>query len=103
MSSNPSSRTVSTAAALRNAPEKIADGRPHVVDHLKNGAIDLIINTPLGKTAHEDEITMRRAALNLDVATITTLSGAAAAVQAIRSLRANRQDVLCLQDLYPAR
>ncbi len=101
--------TFGTASALREAGlspidcKKIADGRPHVVDHLKNGAIDLIINTPLGKTAHEDEITMRRAALNLDVATITTLSGAAAAVQAIRSLRANRQDVLCLQDLYPAR
>jgi len=45
---------------------------------------------------------MRRAALDLDVPTITTLSGAAAAVQAIRSLRANRLDVHCLQDLYDA-
>ena len=100
--------TCGTAARLRQAGlatidcQKIAEGRPHVVDHLKNGAIDLIINTPLGKAAYEDEVTMRRAALDLDVPTITTLSGAAAAVQAIRSLRANRLDVHCLQDLYDA-
>ena len=79
---------------------KIAEGRPNAIDHMKNGDIDLIVNTPLGKAAYEDEVAMRRAALVRDIPTVTTLSGAAAAVQGIRSLRSNLQDVHCLQDIH---
>ena len=41
---------------------KVNEGRPHAVDHIKNGAIQLVINTPTGKTAHYDEAAIYRAA-----------------------------------------
>jgi carbamoyl-phosphate synthase large subunit len=85
--------TGGTAAALQavglavTSIYKVNEGRPNVVDYIKNGEIALIVNTPLGKSSFFDERAIRRAALMYKVPCVTTLSGAAAAVQAIRSLR----------------
>ena len=58
---------------------KVTEGRPHIVDALKNGKIDLIINTTEGKQAQEDSFSIRRSALQGKVFYVTTL-GAADAV-----------------------
>jgi len=77
---------------------KVMEGRPHIVDMLKNGEIDLIINTTEGKTAIADSYTIRRSALHHKVAYTTTMAGATAIVQALGYLDA--QGVNRLQDLH---
>ncbi len=62
---------------------KVNEGRPNIVDHIKRGEIALIINTPLGRASHFDEQAIRRAALQLNVPCVTTMTGAQAIVEAI--------------------
>ncbi len=96
--------TSGTATALQKAGlevqaiYKVNEGRPNVVDYIKNSEIALIVNTPYGKASFFDERRIRRAALSYGVVTVTTLSGAAAAVQAIRSLRNGGWSVCSLQE-----
>jgi carbamoyl-phosphate synthase large subunit len=78
---------------------KHQEGRPDIVDHIKNGSIGLILNTPMGKKAQTDELAMRLAGLRHAVPCITTMSAAKAAVGAIRSLRAGELKVLKLQEI----
>jgi carbamoyl-phosphate synthase large subunit len=79
---------------------KVHQGRPNVVDHLINGEIDLVVNTPIGREGHVDDSYIRRTALKHNVPCITTLSGARATVEAVRALRAGRFEVHSLQDLH---
>jgi carbamoyl-phosphate synthase large subunit len=79
---------------------KVLEGRPNVVDLMKNGEIDLILNTPLGGGSHHDEAAMRRTATERGVPLITTLSAGHAAVEAIRSLREGKAEVRSLQEIY---
>lgn len=81
---------------------KVNEGRPNTVDYIKNGDIDLIINTPLGKSSFFDELAIRRTALNYGIPCVTTLSGAAAVVQAIRSMREGGWIVQSLQSRMQA-
>ncbi|MGE0593521.1 MAG: carbamoyl-phosphate synthase large subunit [Vicinamibacterales bacterium] len=81
---------------------KVNEGRPNVADHLVNRSIDLIINTPLGRESFFDERAVRRAATMAQVPCITTLTGASAAVSAIRALRSQTLTVRSLQDYYAA-
>ena len=96
--------TRGTAGALREAGvkcavvNKVAEGRPHVVDLLKNGEIAFIVNTTEGKRAISDSYTIRRSALQHGVAYTTTIAGAKATVLAIRELHVT--DVSRLQDLH---
>ncbi len=78
---------------------KIHEGRPNVLDHLANGRIDLIINTPSGKGARTDEGRIRASAVSYGVPCITTLAGARAAVAAMDRLRSGKLEVYALQDL----
>ncbi len=85
---------------------KVNEGRPNVADHLVNRDIDLVINTPLGRDSFFDDRAVRRAATMAQVPCITTLTGASAAVSAIKSLRSHTLSVRSLQDYYagaPAR
>ncbi len=66
---------------------KVGEGRPNVVDGIKNGEINLVINTPLGAQSRFDEEAIGRACIQKGIMAITTLSGAEAAVRAIRSKR----------------
>ncbi|HZP02162.1 MAG TPA: carbamoyl-phosphate synthase large subunit [Terriglobia bacterium] len=98
--------TRGTAEALRKARievkkvHKVNEGRPNVVDHVKSGAIDLIINTPLGRTSHMDDRQIRRAALQHRVTCITTLSAAGAVVEGIRAQKEMGIQVVSLQRLH---
>ena len=78
---------------------KVREGRPDVVDHIKNGKIQLMLNTPLGKKAQFDEVAMRLAGLRYGVPCLTTISAARAVVSAIRSLRAEEMRVIKLQEI----
>lgn len=66
---------------------KVSEGRPNVVDIIKNKQVDLIINTPTGKRPKEDAYTIRQAAVRYRVPIITTLAAAKAAVQGIISMK----------------
>ena len=79
---------------------KVNEGRPNVADEIVNRAIDLVINTPLGRESFFDDRAVRRAAMMQQVPCITTLTGAAAAVQAIRAMRDEGVSVRALQDYH---
>ena len=64
---------------------KVGEGRPNVVDGIKNGEIQLVINTPMGKQSRYGEEAIGQACIQKGIMAITTLSGAEAAVRAIRS------------------
>src|SRR5690349_1152994 len=98
--------TRGTAAFLRayglsvDVVYKVNEGRPNIADEIVNRKVDIIINTPLGRESFFDDRTVRRAAMMHQVPCITTLTGAAAAVQAIRALRQQGLGVRALQDYY---
>ena len=71
-----------------------------MVDLIKDRKIALVINTPLGRSSHYDEGSIRKAATQHGVVCITTLSGASAAVDAIRALRAETLSVKSLQEYH---
>jgi carbamoyl-phosphate synthase large subunit len=81
---------------------KVNEGRPHIVDMIKSGKVDLILNTPLGKHSFFDERAIRRAAMQHGVPCITTLSGGAAVASGIAALQQNKVDVLSLQEYHEA-
>ena len=80
---------------------KLHEGRPHVVDAIKNQKIQLIINTPSGEEAQTDARLIRRTALSHKIPIITTIAGAKATVAAIRSLQNTTLDVKVIQEYNP--
>ena len=98
--------TSGTATALQNAGvpverlNKVNEGRPNVLDMLKNGEIALIINTPAGPVARQDEVKIRTTALYQRVPVMTTLAAARATLQAIRSLKSKTLGVKSLQEYH---
>jgi len=101
--------TRGTATALKSAGLeidtvlKVSEGRPNVVDAIKSGEIQLVINTPLGGAAFRDGWAIRTAAVQHNVPCITTLPGAAAAAAAIEALQGNHVlEVASLQELHAA-
>jgi carbamoyl-phosphate synthase large subunit len=79
---------------------KVNEGRPNIADQIVNRKVDLVINTPLGRDSFFDDRSVRRAATMAQVPCITTLTGASAAVSAIRALRSQALTVRSLQDYY---
>jgi carbamoyl-phosphate synthase large subunit len=79
---------------------KVAQGRPHIVDLIKDNAITLIFNTTEGWQSLKDSESIRRSALNAKVSIYTTASASVAAVQAIRVLKYEQLEVRPLQDYY---
>ena len=79
---------------------KLQEGRPHVLDLIKNGEIHFIINTPSGKTPREDEVRIRSAAVTYRIPIMTTLSGARASLKGISSLQQRGVGVRALQDYH---
>ncbi len=77
---------------------KLHQGRPHVLDAIKNKQIQLIINTPTGEDAQADGRLIRRTALAYKIPLVTTIAGAKATAGAIRSLKSEPLDVKALQD-----
>jgi carbamoyl-phosphate synthase large subunit len=83
-----------------DAVNKVTQGSPHVVDMINAGAIDLILNTPLGPITHSDGALIRTAATRMNVPLLTTLSAAAAAVSAVQALRKKEFSYRSLQVHY---
>ena len=81
---------------------KVHEGRPHVIDWIKNKQIQLIINTPTGEESQTDARQIRRMALDYKLPIITTIAGAKATVAAIRSLQSEPFQVKALQDYISA-
>ncbi len=80
---------------------KVNEGRPNIADHIKQGEIALIINTPLGRTSHYDEKAIRKAALQFNVPCVTTMTGAEALIEAIATKKSQGKiDVRSLQEIH---
>jgi len=79
---------------------KFAEGSPHTVDLIREGIVQLVINTPLGPHAHIDGAEIRAAAIMMNVPLLTTLSAASAAVAAIKALRQNELRYRSLQSHF---
>lgn len=98
--------TKGTYQTLRDAgipvvkTNKIAEGQPHVEDLIKNGDIQMVINTPNGKYPIKDEVLIRRTALQFNVPVVTTIPGAEAMVMAMAAYLHDRVEVRALQDYY---
>ncbi len=82
--------------------EKGSSGAPgySTLDAMRDGKVQLIVNTPLGPNAREDGVKIRRLATRMEIPLITTLSAAAAAVNGIRALRQKELRVRSLQEHY---
>jgi carbamoyl-phosphate synthase large subunit len=99
--------TRGTATVIRQAGvhvreiPKIQEGRPNLLDLMKNDDIALVINTPSGKGFVSDEAKIRTTAVVRGVPCITTMAAAHAAVDACAALRRRELTVLAIQDRYP--
>ncbi len=80
---------------------KVSEGRPNVVDNIKNGRIQLIINASIGRKPTEDAYTLRQSAIRYNIPYSTTIAASRAAGEAIRVLQGNRLQVSALQDYFP--
>ncbi|HXP35482.1 MAG TPA: carbamoyl-phosphate synthase large subunit [Chthoniobacterales bacterium] len=98
--------TIGTADALAKAKIKVKkvfklhEGRPNVLDRVKNGDISFIINTPSGKIPREHEVTIRNAALEQKIPIMTTVRAAQASANGIRSLQKSKVQVRSLQEYH---
>lgn len=79
---------------------KMSEGRPNVVDHIKNRGIQMIINTGIGRRSSEESYHIRQSAVRYGVPYVTTISAARASVEAIRALMADELQVAALQDYH---
>jgi carbamoyl-phosphate synthase large subunit len=76
---------------------KVMEGRPHIVDEMKNGDISLVFNTTDGAQALADSASIRKTALHMKITCCTTMAGAAAVTQAIHALKSGSLEVAPLQ------
>ncbi len=79
---------------------KVREGRPHVVDRIKNGEIDLVINTSMGKKTYSDSFRIRRTTLLYNIPYATTIAGAEAMAQAVAELQKGDWAVRTLQEYH---
>lgn len=99
--------TSGTAARLEQAGLKVqrifklSEGRPNMIDLLKNREIQLVINTPSGQSPREDEVKIRTTAVYTNTPIMTTLSGAKAAALGIAALRKSGYGVKTIQEYFP--
>jgi carbamoyl-phosphate synthase large subunit len=105
-------KTIATSGTQRYLAEqgveatkinKVLEGRPHIVDAIKNGGVQLVFNTTEGATALADSRSLRHAALLHKVPYYTTLSGAVAAAQGIKAYLGGDLEVRALQSYYHGR
>jgi carbamoyl-phosphate synthase large subunit len=98
--------TRGTAGRIRDAGlpvkvvNKVLEGRPHCVDAIRSGEIQLVINTASGAQSIADSFAIRRSALTRGVPHYTTMAGARAAVHAIAALRSGALEVAPLQSYF---
>ncbi|MDH4153835.1 MAG: carbamoyl-phosphate synthase large subunit [Nitrospira sp.] len=81
---------------------KVAEGRPHIVDHIKNGSVALVVNTVRTASAHVDSLAIRREALHRGIPYFTTMRGAHAAAMAIEAILKKDLSIRTLQEYHQA-
>jgi carbamoyl-phosphate synthase large subunit len=79
---------------------KVQEGRPHIVDHIKNGSVALVVNTVRTASAHLDSLSIRREALHRGVPYFTTMRGARAAAMGIESILRKELSIRSLQEYH---
>jgi len=79
---------------------KVGEGRPNIVDQIKNKEISLIINTPLGAQSRYDEQKIGKAAIRHNVPVLTTISATQAAIRGIRIMKTGKLNHLSLQEIF---
>jgi carbamoyl-phosphate synthase large subunit len=86
-----------------NLISKVGEGRPNIVDCIKNGEVQFIINTPLGQKSRYDEYEIGRSAIRYNISSTTTISGAQAALRGIRTLKTSSLKYKSLQDIFKSK
>jgi carbamoyl-phosphate synthase large subunit len=81
---------------------KVHEGRPNVVDAIKNGEIDLVVNTPAGRLSEYDDSYIRKNAIKYGIPYITTTSAALSAIKGIKERQNGKDNVRSLQDYHAA-
>jgi carbamoyl-phosphate synthase large subunit len=100
ISTSGTAEALSRAKIKVNKVFKIHEGRPNVLDRIKNGDINFIINTPSGKIPREHEVVIRNAALAAKIPIMTTVRAALASANGIRSLQKRKVQVRSLQEYH---
>jgi carbamoyl-phosphate synthase large subunit len=96
-STSGTAKTLADSGVAVKRLAKIAEGRPNAVDMIKNGQIQMVINTPGGMIPRRDENAIRSAAYAHNVCIMTTITGAQAAIQGIQALREKHVGVKPIQ------
>ena len=91
---------VSTEGVKTGVVNKVLEGSPHIVDALKNGEVQLVINTTEGVAAIADSFSLRRTALIHNIPYFTTVAGARAAAEGIAAMKHGELDVTSLQAYF---
>ena len=94
-------RTLTEAGIAVEVVKKLQEGHPNLIDHLIDGRVQLIFNTPRGKGARTDEGRIRAASVLYGVPCITTLPAAEACVLAMEGMRTEPLSVQAIQDRFP--
>jgi carbamoyl-phosphate synthase large subunit len=97
LSTGGTAKVLADNAVLVTRLAKIDEGRPTAVDMIKNGQVQLVINTPAGQIPRQDENKIRAAAYAHSVCIMTTLTGARAALQGIKALKSEKIGVKPIQ------
>ena len=79
---------------------KVGEGRPNIVDAIKNGEVQIVVNTPLGAQSRFDEYKIGRSAIRYKIPIITTISGAQAAIRGIRNIKTGSIQYRSLQEVF---
>jgi carbamoyl-phosphate synthase large subunit len=93
-------RVIEDAGVAVNTVLKVHEGRPNIVDLIKNRQVQLVINTPRGRRSRDDQVAIRREALMHQIPTVTTVPGASAVVTGLESLLKGKLRVLPLQEYH---
>jgi len=81
---------------------RIGEGRPNLLDYIKNRDVGLLINTPSGPKPRRDEVVIRHTAVTHGIPVVTTVSGAVAVIGGIRALKRGTFAIRSLQEIYAA-
>ncbi len=79
---------------------KVAEGRPHIVDLIKNREVDFVVNTVTGAQAQKDSFSIRQSALQYGIPYTTTIAGAGAMVKAVEMLRLKKLSIKSIQEYH---
>jgi carbamoyl-phosphate synthase large subunit len=100
MATSGTSRFLSEAGLANQEVRKVREGRPHVVDRMKNGEIQLVINTTIGSKSVSESYSIRQTALLHRIAYTTTVAGARATVEAIEAMQQKKLSVRTIQEYH---